>query len=803
MGVTWRKVWRDLVGSKARTLLVVLSTAVGVFALGAVFGLSGVLRARIMGPYREALPAHITFWGGPFDQGTVDAIAGEPGIAAAEGELHGEFEWKLPGAANDRSSEWRDADLVARADFAAQQMNVLRLREGRWPDDPAVRLSSLHALAVECLSAAQLDIPLGSAILVKIGERERTVPIEGVVCAPVVLPPEWGGNALFYATPETAAWLSGSEGEDFNQLNVLLDSYSKGAAVETAGRAEERLKRMELAVGGYEISDPNRHWVQDIVDAVMMVLMVIGVLSLGVSAFLIINTMNAILVQQVWQIGVMKAVGATLSRVMEVYLATALIYGGLALLLAVPLGVLSAHWMAVWLLHMFSSVELNTFQFEPMAVFIQLVVGVAVPLLAALVPVIGGVRITIREAISSHGIGMDFGQGILDRLISRVRRLPRPVALSLRNTFRRKARIVLTLATLTFSGLMFTMVLSTAKSLDATILTCFSPGEDIAVTLDHPIRASRAVEIAESVPGVTKAEVWRERDAALLLPGAEEKSVGLIGAPSDSAILAPNITAGRSLQAGDSNALVFTTRLADKKGIRVGDEVTLNIDDEESTWTVVGLYLGVDDTADDFFVPLDALEQKIGDAGRGKWVKILARRNDLGSQKRLVEALEGAYATQRIEVESTWTTSAALEDSRTSYGILTSVLLAMVTLTAIVGGIGLMSTMSMNVVERRREIGVMRAIGASSFSIVGMFVVEGMLVGALSWLLAAPLSYPAARVFSDVIGQAIFVMPLNFVYAADGLLLWLLIVSALSALASFWPALQATKVSVREALAYE
>jgi putative ABC transport system permease protein len=107
------------------------------------------------------------------------------------------------------------------------------------------------------------------------------------------------------------------------------------------------------------------------------------------------------------------------------------------------------------------------------------------------------------------------------------------------------------------------------------------------------------------------------------------------------------------------------------------------------------------------------------------------------------------------------------------------------------------------VVERRREIGVMRAIGASSFSIVGMFVVEGMLVGALSWLLAAPLSYPAARVFSDVIGQAIFVMPLNFVYAADGLLLWLLIVSALSALASFWPALQATKVSVREALAYE
>jgi putative ABC transport system permease protein len=218
---------------------------------------------------------------------------------------------------------------------------------------------------------------------------------------------------------------------------------------------------------------------------------------------------------------------------------------------------------------------------------------------------------------------------------------------------------------------------------------------------------------------------------------------------------------------------------------------------------VLGLYLGIDDRSDDFFVPLDALEREIGDAGRGRQVKMLAEHNDLGSQKRVIEALEQAYAAQRIEVESTWTTSEELVDAQASYGILTSVLLGMVVLTASVGGIGLMSTTSMNVVERRREIGVMRAIGASSLTIVGMFVVEGVLVGALSWLLAAPLSYPASRAFGDVIGQALFKMPLDFVYAAEGLLLWLVIVGVLSALASFWPALRATKISVREALAYE
>ncbi len=97
----------------------------------------------------------------------------------------------------------------------------------------------------------------------------------------------------------------------------------------------------------------------------------------------------------------------------------------------------------------------------------------------------------------------------------------------------------------------------------------------------------------------------------------------------------------------------------------------------------------------------------------------------------------------------------------------------------------------------------MRAIGASSPTIVGLFITEGVLVGALSWLLAVPLSYPGARLFSDLIGEIVLNMPLDFVYSAGGMALWLMIVLVLSALASLWPALEATKVTVREALAYE
>ena len=121
---------------------------------------------------------------------------------------------------------------------------------------------------------------------------------------------------------------------------------------------------------------------------------------------------------------------------------------------------------------------------------------------------------------------------------------------------------------------------------------------------------------------------------------------------------------------------------------------------------------------------------------------------------------------------------------------------------AIVGSVGLMSTMSINVIERGREIGVMRAIGATSVAILGIFIAEGVLLGVLSWLIAVPLSYPGSLAFNNLVGNSLQ-LPLDFDYSAGGMALWLMIVAVLSALASLWPALRATQVSVREALAYE
>jgi putative ABC transport system permease protein len=766
---------------------------VGVFALGLVFGLSDVMRTRMTESHRAGVPAHVTLGTSTFDQDVVDTVLDVPGVADAEGETWASVRWKSEG-----ETEWRDGIMIARADYEAQRMNLLDLLDGAWPAHSGIE----RALAAERMTSRHYNVPLGTTILVEFGRSERRLPIEGIVRYSDAYPPQLVDVATFFATPETVAWLTDEE-EGYNRLNVRLESFSEEAANEVGERIQDRLRRMGLGVGGYGVTDPEVHGAQETIDSVLLILTVLGGLSLGLSGFLVVNMMNATVAQQVWQIGVMKVVGATGGRVMRVYLAVAVIYSLLSLLLAVPPGAVAAHLLASVLLSIFN-VPVGPFRLMPAAFGIQVAVGLVVPLLAALVPVFGGARISPHQAISNYGLGAGFGSNWLDRLIGRIRRLPRPLALSLRNTVRRKARVALTLITLILGGVMFIVVMSVSASMNNTLEVVLDDfGFDVLVVFDRLYRVVRLVEVADDVPGVTSAEVWDQRGAQLSLTGDEEREVFLWGVPPDSKMFSPRILSGRGLLPGDGRAILLNSKIAADEGFQVGDEIELTISERESTWTVVGLILNVNNLQRDNFVPFGALARTTGTVNRGGVVMVMSGEHDSMAQQGLVRDLREAYTGRGMEPAGLQSADEVRQQNQAVFNAITYLMLAMAVLAAIVGSVGLMSTMSINVVERGREIGVMRAVGARSSAILGIFVVEGVMVGVLSWLFAVPLSYPGALLFNNLVGSTLFQMPLDFDYSASGMVGWLAIVIVLSALASLWPALRATQVSVREALAYE
>jgi len=264
----------------------------------------------------------------------------------------------------------------------------------------------------------------------------------------------------------------------------------------------------------------------------------------------------------------------------------------------------------------------------------------------------------------------------------------------------------------------------------------------------------------------------------------------------------PRIVSGRALLPDDNRAILLNSKIASDESLQVGDAITLTINAKESTWTVVGLILNVNNLQRDNFVPFKALSRESSMGNQGGFVQLTAEKRDDKSLQQLIRDLRDVYSANHMEVAQSQSTTEIRQLNQTQFNIITYLMLVMAVLAAVVGSIGLMSTMSVNVIERSREIGVMRSIGGTSAAILGVFLTEGVLVGVLSWLLAVPISYPGARLLSDMVGQS-FRLPLNFEYSVTGVVFWFVIVVVLSTLASLWPALRATQVSVREALSYE
>jgi putative ABC transport system permease protein len=411
-------------------------------------------------------------------------------------------------------------------------------------------------------------------------------------------------------------------------------------------------------------------------------------------------------------------------------------------------------------------------------------------------------EVCIREVVNA--IFYVLRSGWLDRLLGRIRLLSRPMALSLRNTFRRKARVTLTLLALTIGGVMFIMVISVGASFRNTIDMLLNDfGFDVLVVFERRYHVDRLIEVGKSVPGVASVEVWDIRGSTLERENGEEIQGQLWAVPDHSKMFTPRIVSGRGLLPEDGRAILLNNKIAVDEGIQVGDVVTLTVDDKDLTWTVVGTIINLNNNQHDNFVPYDTLAREVGNVNRTDFLMMMTDEHDAEFHEKLIRDLRDVYAVNRIKTTYFESAGELREQISTQFDVITALMLAMAILAAVVGGMGLMGTMSINVVERGREIGVMRSIGATSLAIVGIFVAEGMLVGALSWLLAVPLSYPGARAFSDAIGAQLMELSLDFSYPIGSLLLWLLIVIVLSALASLWPALRATKVSVREALAYE
>ena len=184
-------------------------------------------------------------------------------------------------------------------------------------------------------------------------------------------------------------------------------------------------------------------------------------------------------------------------------------------------------------------------------------------------------------------------------------------------------------------------------------------------------------------------------------------------------------------------------------------------------------------------------------------VRILTHRHDDSTQRHVAQAAADQLQIAGLQVKSIRNASEDRAIFSERFNIVTVILLIMAFLLATVGSLGLMGTMSINVLERTREIGVMRAIGASNSDIHSIVIIEGLVIGLISWTIAILVAVPITSVLTRGVGLAILTAPMPAVYGLSGIIAWLIFTLILATIASALPARRASQLTVRDTLAYE
>jgi putative ABC transport system permease protein len=785
------KVFRDLWGNKSRTIVVILAIAVGVLSFGSVFTTRKILISDMQAQYLAINPSSLTLSVSDADPSLVSWIRNQPEVVAAHGKSVN-FLKAITGG-NKQSM-----DIVSMADFTGNHIDTFRNITGEFPPGNG-------QIILERASLANAKLNIGDTLSVQLpDDRIKSLKIVGTVQDLKSIPPQFALRLTGYVSRETLSYLGFSKSD--NQIDIIPYAAVKteNDVITLGTTLLSRLSDRGISAGIALVFKPGEHWAKDIIAGFVAILEVIGIFSLILSGFLVITTITGVITQQRREIGIMKAVGARVAQIVGLYLLMVAIYGLLALFIAVPLG-LALSYVNMSIMASFLNIDIIHFYLPPSVLAMEVAASVLVPAVSALFPIYTGAKITVREAIYVQGAKVSASGGWFTVLTRRIASYSRPLILAIRNTFRKKGRLALTLGTLTLAGAFFICVMNAQRSMFLEIDRLFQKiNFDIELIFDKGYDLRSITSRVLTVPQVSAVE-GRIGAGVQLFKENGTKGAGfqVEGLPVNSDFIKPAMTAGRWLAQGADNEIVVASELLrDEPNIAVGKYITLEINNRKQKWLVVGIIFSSfgDKTG---YVDFNQLIKAQNSGSQISSLFMRVKEQTPASRKATTKVLEDNFKRWDINVVQTLNRDELQASIASRINILVYTLLSMATLIAIVGGLGLAGTMSLNVLERTREIGVMRSLGASNMTVRLLVIIEGLFVGIMSFIICIPISIPLTIGFNSVLGLAIFQQKLQFSYSMTGLYIWFLLIIGISVSASLLTASRAAKLSIRETLAYE
>jgi putative ABC transport system permease protein len=441
--------------------------------------------------------------------------------------------------------------------------------------------------------------------------------------------------------------------------------------------------------------------------------------------------------------------------------------------------------------------------------------GILTPLLVAVGPILRTAGVTVRETLNDYGISRDASaSGLRDSWLRRIRFFDNALILALRNTFRRRGRLILTLSLLSAAGAMFMTGINVLTGWQAYLDQAAGDRHyDLEVRFNSPISNEEVNSILSTIPDVEKSEPWSLMPAALnrpdgldvvrTYPDGGHGSFTLRSIPLGTELINKPLLDGRWLQTDDTNAVVLNQNAkALFPNVQMGDEIRLLIEGQTETFQVVGVIRQILSPSTAYVLPETFANVTGQPLEMTNAIRIVMRERDPETVTSVTRDVEKAFAYGKVSIKATLSEALLGEAISGHVYIFIVALMVISTVMAVVGALGLASSMGTSVIERTREFGVMRAIGAKSKTILRSIISEGVFIGLMSWIIALPLSIPLSLGIDTLIGTMSFRAPLPLILSPMGIAIWLSVIIVGSIAASAYPARQASRLTVRETLAY-
>ncbi len=795
------KVTREVFQNFQKSILVVLSIAVGIFGVGTILFTQYLIGTFMTSEYLSVSPNHFSLAITPgFDTDLVRGIESLPEVEATEGVWAKTVRWKV-----HKNDPWfDDIQLQARMNYNKSVVDIVKPSSGASElkrGELALERQSLLYLAQK----KNVPIQFGDSIFLELPTGdEREVKIVTTYHNINGAPSSIMGTVYGFVNFDTVEWLGYKRLFTSLRVHLTRQFTVKEDISPIADKAKDIVERGGRTVTTTRIPDPGKHPADAPISAILAIMGILGFLTLFLSGFLVANTITAIITQQIRQIGILKAIGSNTTQITVMYVFKVFLYGSLSYIV----GAYFAYWGGRGLAGFLSGMinfDIPDYSIPQYILLIEAAIALLVPLLASLLPIRQGTSMPVVHAVYHQGAQTTNKHDVISEFLHAIRMLPGPLVLALRNTFKERKRLALSLITLTLGGAIFMGVFSVRSALFGSITDALRYNKyDVIINFRDTHSIPQIERQANAVENVAMSECWGNKTVQRVnQDDSLSDDVTLVAPPAESKLIDPILLEGRWIKLGDRQGVVANTEFIDKfPDITLGTHFTLKVGTHKKPVVLVGIVKGIL-AQPSLYMDLKGFGLFTDSSNQSNQLLISLYDKSTDARDATARRIESRFEDLSQPLSSTQTLDKFVSSMETRFSILVIFLSIMAVLIALVGGLGLAGLMSINVLERIREIGVLRSIGAGDILILGVFIVEGVIIGITSCLLAIILSVPFGALLGYAVGIAFMKTPLAYSFSGISIVIWAVLVLVIAVVASAFPAWQATRITIRDVLANE